>query len=190
MAKVRVQQPLVVDELIIREYTMDDLDVLDHAITHNRLYLLPWIGPWIESEPIGIERRRELLQQWIAEYPEMGADHPIGIFCGDQLVGSTGLHDRNEPNDVEIGYWVDEEWQGRGIATRVTKALTDYAFRFPHVDRVVLKHRPDNLKSRRIPEKLGYVQLAELSDCGCGDGDHTNWGVTREQWWAREGIDL
>lgn len=190
MAKIRVHPPLVIDELVVREYTMDDLQLLDDAIVSNREYLLPWIGPWIQQEPIGLDARRALLSEWVEKYPVEGANQAIGIFCAGQLVGGTGLHDRNEPHDVEIGYWVDEEWQGRGIATRVTKALTDYAFRFPEVHRVLLKHKVDNIRSRRIPEKLGFVQLPSLPDCDCGEGEHTNWGVTREQWIAREGVSL
>jgi ribosomal-protein-serine acetyltransferase len=190
MAKIRVHPPLVIDELVVREYTMDDLQLLDDAIVTNREYLLPWIGPWILKEPIGLDARRALLAEWVEKYPVDGADQAIGIFCAGQLVGGTGLHDRNEPHDVEVGYWVDEEWQGRGIATRVTKALTDYAFRFPEVHRVLLKHNIDNLKSRRIPEKLGFSIIDNTGACSCGDEPHTSWAVTREQWLAREGVVL
>lgn len=190
MAKVRVHPPLVIDELVVREYTMDDLRLLDDAITHNRLYLLPWVGDWIQKEPIGLDARRALLEEWVAAYPEKGADQPIGIFCADQLVGGTGLHDRNGPNDIEIGYWVDEEWQGRGIATRVSAALVDFAFRSPEVHRVLLKHRSENLKSRRIPEKLGFEQIDDSTSCSCGDVEHVAWAVTREQWRAREGVGI
>lgn len=190
MAKVRVHPPLVIDDLVVREYTMDDLHLLDDAITQNRLYLLPWVGDWIQKEPIGIDARRALLADWVEKYPVEGANQAIGIFCAGQLIGGTGLHDRNAPHDVEVGYWVDEEWQGRGIATRVTEALVDYAFRFPEVHRVLLKHRPENLKSRRIPEKLGFVQIDDSATCACGDVEHVAWAVTREQWIARKGVEI
>lgn len=190
MARVRVHPPLVVDELVVREYTLDDLRLLDDAITSNRLYLLPWVGDWIDKEPIGLEARRSLLEAWVADYPEKGADQPIGIFCADQLVGGAGLHDRNGPHDVEVGYWVAEEWQGRGIATRVATALVEYAFRHPEVHRVLLKHRTENHRSRRIAEKLGFLQTFESLSCACGDVEHLAWATTREQWFAREGVGL
>lgn len=142
MASVRVDSPLTIDELVVREYTSNDHDAA------------------------------------------------LGIFCADELVGGAGLNDRTEPNDVELSYWVDAEWQGRGIATRVAKALTDYAFRFPEVHRVVVRHLTSNAKSRRIPEKLGFLQIPELPDCDCGGTAHTNWAVTRAQWIAREGVAL
>ena len=154
MATVRVHQPLVVDELIVREYTPDDL---------------PQLAQWVEVDPA------------------RGLQDALGIFSDGRLIGGTGLHDRNGPDDVEIGYWLDAEWQGRGIATRVTRALTDYAFRHPEVQRVLIKHRPDNLRSQRIPERLGFRRIDHQGTCTCGDGDHVTWAVTRSEWLPCDG---
>lgn len=161
---------------------MDDLAALDAAIVRNREYLLPWIGPWIKAEPIGLEARRELLQSWVDSYSE-GNDNPVGIFIGGELVGGTGLHDRNEPSDIEIGYWVDEAQQGRGIATRVTSALLEFAFRCADVQRFLLIHNAGNDKSRRVAEKLGFAVVP--GDHTCSDDPALMWAFTREMWDAR-----
>lgn len=182
MARIRIHPPVTVDELTIREYRMADLDALDAAIVRNREYLLPWIGPWIKAEPIGIEARRALLQSWVDSYVDE-ADNPVGIFIGDELVGSTGLHDRNEPDDVEIGYWVDERHQGLGIATRVTAALLEFAFASPGIARFLLIHNTGNVKSRRIPEKLGFREVPGTHECS--DAPATMWEFTRDMWDAR-----
>lgn len=179
MARVRIHPSITFDELTVREYTMDDLEQLDAAIVRNRAYLLPWIGPWIKAEPIGLERRREIMQGWVDTYAT-GGDNAVGIFIGDVLVGGTGLHDRNEASDVEIGYWVDEAHQGRGIATRVSAALTAFAFQHPQVDRVLIIHNVDNVKSRRVPEKLGFELLP--GDHLCGEQPGLHWQLTRAMW--------
>lgn len=181
MARIRVSPPLMVDELVVREYTLADVAALDAAIVRNREYLLPWIGPWINDEPIGIERRTELVRTWLGEY-EQGRAEAIGIFDDGELVGSTGLHDRNGPADVEIGYWVDQDCQGRGIATRVSRALVDFAFAHPEVQRVLIAHNAPNAKSRRVPEKLGFRQVP-AEHCGCGP-DTVMWEYTRDMWTA------
>ena len=182
MARVRVSPPLHVDELTIREYTLADVPALDAAIGRNVEYLRPWIGPWIHNEPLGLERRTELMEQWLAEYTENKAE-AIGIFEGDELVGSTGIHDRNGPADVELGYWVDQTKQGRGIATRVCRALMDLAFSHEDVQRVLIAHNAPNRKSRRVPEKLGFRQVPP-EHCGCGP-DTVLWEYTREMWEAQ-----
>jgi ribosomal-protein-serine acetyltransferase len=181
MARIRIHPPITVDELTIREYRMDDLEQLDAAIIRNREYLLPWIGPWIKAEPIGIDTRRTLLQSWVDSYPE-GADNPVGIFIGEDLIGGTGLHDRNGEHDIEIGYWVDEAHQGRGIATRVTATLRDLAFTSPDVHRFLLFHNVGNDRSRRIPERLGMAEVPGAHTCG--DDAAVLWETTREMWAA------
>ena len=182
MARVRIHPPIQVDELTIREYRMDDLEQLDVAIVRNRDYLQPWIGPWIQAEPIGLDARRVLLQSWVDSY-ETGADNPLGIFIGNELVGSTGLHDRNEPDDIEIGYWVDEAHQGSGIALRVTAALLKVAFDEPSVQRFLLIHKVENAKSRRVPERLGFRIVP--GEHTCSDADATKWEFTRAMWDAQ-----
>lgn len=179
MARVRIDPPVLIDELVIREYRMDDLEALDAVIVRNREYLLPWVGDWIKDEPIGLERRREVLQGWIDSYAA-GADNPVGVFLGDELVGGTGLHDRNEPADVEIGYWVDERSEGRGIATRVSAAMVERAFASPDVERVLIVHNADNVKSMRIPEKLGFhvIDLPRQ----CGEAPAVVWALARAEW--------
>lgn len=179
MARVRIHPPVQVDELTVREYRMEDVEQLDAAIVRNREYLLPWIGPWIKAEPIGLEARRTLLQSWVDSY-EAGADNPLGIFIGSELVGSTGLHDRNEPEDIEIGYWVDAAHQGAGIARRVTAALLQVAFSQPHVQRFLIIHNLDNAKSRRVPEQLGFRVVP--GSHSCGDEDALMWEFTRDMW--------
>lgn len=182
MARVRIHPPVQVDELTIREYRMDDLEQLDAAIVRNREYLAPWIGPWIKAEPIGLDARSALLRSWVDSY-ESGADNPLGIFIGDTLVGSTGLHDRNEPNDIEIGYWVDEAHQGAAIARRVTAALMHAAFTEPTVLRFLLVHNLDNEKSRRVPEQLGFRQIP--GEHTCSDSAALMWEFTRDMWDAQ-----
>lgn len=177
MARVRIHPPLHIDEITIREYTLRDLEQLDAAIVRNREYLLPWIGPWILEEPIGLERRRAKLQEWVDTYAT-GGDNAVGIFIGTELVGGTGLHDRNGPADVEIGYWVDEARQGRGIATRASRALVEHAFAHPEVDRIIIGHHRDNARSRRVPEKLGFRMQPEPVGSACD----VVWVLERASW--------
>ena len=121
-------------------------------------------------------------RSWVDSY-EGGADNPLGIFIGSELVGSTGLHDRNEPDDIEIGYWVDQAHQGVGIARRVTAALMVAAFAEPTVQRFLLVHNLDNQKSRRVPEQLGFRIVP--GEHTCSDAEATMWEFTRDVWEAR-----
>jgi RimJ/RimL family protein N-acetyltransferase len=67
-----------------------------------------------------------------------------------------------EPGYGEIGYWVVADARGRGVATRAVRLLADWArdeLRLTHID--VLPHK-DNVASRRVAEKAGFVDTGEL----------------------------
>jgi RimJ/RimL family protein N-acetyltransferase len=57
-----------------------------------------------------------------------GGDSVLGIFRGDDIVGSTGLHRRACPAALEIGYWIAVGHLRQGYATEVSGALTIAAF--------------------------------------------------------------
>ncbi|NNN02729.1 MAG: GNAT family N-acetyltransferase [Acidimicrobiaceae bacterium] len=129
MAVVPVPDALEAEGLVLRHVRLCDLDVLHEAVIRNREYLRPWVGQWILREPVSREVRRHQIEEWIQEYPT-GRGRNV-IEENGEFRGMAGLHDRNGPRDVEVGYWVDEIHQGRGVATRATRALTRLALRPP-----------------------------------------------------------
>jgi RimJ/RimL family protein N-acetyltransferase len=60
-------------------------------------------------------------------------------------------------HNAEIGYIISREARGKGIATRATKLLTDFAFDigFRRINALVL---PDNIGSQKTLLKAGYYQ--------------------------------
>jgi ribosomal-protein-serine acetyltransferase len=56
-----------------------------------------------------------------------------------------------------IGYWLGEEFQGKGIITKVAKDLTNYAFNHLNLYKVEIRAAVENKKSRCIPERLGFI---------------------------------
>lgn len=62
----------------------------------------------------------------------------------------------------EIGYWLIEEAQGKGLATRAARSLLEYGFRLPHVSEVTLWIRPENTASQQVAKRVG----AEISGQG------------------------
>jgi ribosomal-protein-serine acetyltransferase len=72
-----------------------------------------------------------------------------------EFFGGAGLNQINTAhNFANIGYWVRQSHQGRGIATAAVRRLID-AFTELKLTRVELVIRPDNLPSRRVAEKVG-----------------------------------
>ena len=75
----------------------------------------------------------------------------------DTLVGGSGLHRINwDIPKFEIGYWCRKRFQGQGYITESTKAITKFAFETLGAKRVEIRCDSKNVRSRRIPDRLGF----------------------------------
>jgi RimJ/RimL family protein N-acetyltransferase len=72
---------------------------------------------------------------------------------------------RDGSDDVQLSYELSPECWGRGYATEAGRAVLEYAFGRLKLDRVVAFARPDDTKSVRVIEKLGF-----FADGLCTDG--------------------
>ena len=104
----------------------------------------------------------------------------------ERVVGGCGLHGRLDEHGLEIGYWVHVDRIGQGLATEMSEALTEAAFAIPGIGRVRIQCDAKNVRSARVPEKLGYELAAvEVPEGGPCEGRVTQlWEVQRAAWIA------
>ncbi len=69
-------------------------------------------------------------------------------------------HLRPEHYRAEIGYMLAPAWWGQGVMVEVATAVLDFGFTNMALHSVDAQIDPDNLASRRLLEKLGFVQEA------------------------------
>jgi ribosomal-protein-alanine N-acetyltransferase len=56
----------------------------------------------------------------------------------------------------QIGYWIDERFAGRGIVPTSVALAVDYCFEALALHRIEIAIRPENEKSLRVVQKLGF----------------------------------
>jgi RimJ/RimL family protein N-acetyltransferase len=119
--------------------------------------------PWVESEPQTLEEKIALLRTFRSLF-DAGTNFVLGIFSADEseLLGGTGLHPRNEPGGLEIGYWVRASAARHGFVTESTAALTRVGFEICGADRIEIRIDPENEASKGVPRKLGFIEEATL----------------------------
>lgn len=86
-------------------------------------------------------------------------DLRLHIFCKrtGEFIGSSGLHriDWKVPK-VEIGYWIDDRYSGKGYITEAVERITAYARDEINARRIEIRCDEKNMRSRAIPERLGF----------------------------------
>ncbi|MBS8263918.1 N-acetyltransferase [Mesobacillus boroniphilus] len=75
----------------------------------------------------------------------------------NEFIGSVSLQgiDWAIPK-CEIGYWINTKFSGSGYMTEAVKALTNFGLNHLKFNRIEIRCESTNLKSRAIPEKLGF----------------------------------
>jgi RimJ/RimL family protein N-acetyltransferase len=74
----------------------------------------------------------------------------------DELIGSIALnHWQSENGMANVGYWVRQSHQERGVATAAVRLLCRHALRVTELTRLEIVIAADNHASRRVAEKAG-----------------------------------
>ncbi len=87
-----------------------------------------------------------------------------------EFVGLAGLHDirRTELawqfDMAEIGYWIAPQWQGKGIATEMARAIVFFGMNNLELHKIKAGHVLDNAASARVLEKIGFQEVGIRRD--------------------------
>jgi ribosomal-protein-serine acetyltransferase len=143
------------DDIVLKILEPDNAVSLFSLIDRNRLYLREWL-PWVDTNTT-IENSKLFILSTIEQY-KLNLGFQCGIWFHDELAGIIGFHSFDWMNrNVEIGYWLGEEFQGHGIITKACHALVDYAFDEYKLNRVQIRCATGNKKSNAIVERLDFI---------------------------------
>lgn len=174
------------ERLLLRNYVPGDVPAMDAVIPANRAHLATFL-PWARDEPVGRARRAELVAQFRREFAARQT-FTFGIFLTEgSYIGGTGLHARIGPGALEIGYWIARDDQGHGYVTEAASALTRVGLFYAGAGRIEIRCEPENARSRRVPERLGYRLVDTRVDACGGDGREELveiWEMTVDAFWT------
>ena len=72
------------------------------------------------------------------------------------------IYEKGEFDAMEIGFFFNSQYQGKGYAKESAAALMDYAFNTKGIRRITARCDSLNLKSRKLLEKLKMRKEREL----------------------------
>ncbi len=106
--------------------------------------------------PPTVEQEKDFLRKMAAERKD-GISYVYSIFYGDKLVGGCGLHINQRRRYIgEIGYFIDEQYWGKGIAPKAVRKLERFAFNELGLKRIEILMDLGNTASERVAVKCGY----------------------------------
>src|SRR5215469_2064513 len=100
----------------------DEASIVKHANNKNVSMNLADVFPF----PYTVDDARA----WIARHDGIEPQRDFAIAIDGNAVGGVGIYLAKgiHQRSGEIGYWLGEEFWGRGIVTEAVRAMTKYAF--------------------------------------------------------------
>lgn len=145
--------------LLLREFTVQDADDMARILSDPetmRFYPAPY-------DRAGVE-------QWIERNRQRYGDDGVGLWAVElvntqELIGDCGVILQNVDGErlYEIGYHLRRDLWGQGLATEAATACRDWAFEHLRGERLISLIRPDNLRSRRVAERVGMTIWKEVN---------------------------
>ena len=150
---------------------------------HNRERLREWL-PWLDQCRTLSDTQtfiREALEQF-----GRNRGFSAGIWHQGALAGVIGFHGIDWPNrSASLGYWIDQGHEGKGLISLSVRAMTDHAFGSWQLNRMVIRCATANLRSRAIPERLGFTLEGTLRQAENLYGSYVDlvvYGILASEW--------
>lgn len=137
--------------LILREFDEKDLDAL-YAFGSSKN-----VGPMAGWAPYESKKEAKAMLRAFRMTTEVWA---IALRENDEFIGNIGLYfdEKRSVDDVRmLGYALREEFWGNGFAGEAAEAVIAYGFDKMKLDLISAYVYPENERSKRLLEKLGFA---------------------------------
>ena len=142
------------DGITLTEVRINDAPDIFRTLDANREYFGRWL-PFVEYT-YTVDDSVAFLEMFL-KTPGGTKEYLFAIRDNGQFVGLIGFKSTDPENfRTEIGYWLREESQGKGIMTRAVDRLCRFAFDNMNMNRVQIRCAVGNTRSGNIPRRLGF----------------------------------
>ena len=171
------------DRLILREFTMDDLqDVFEYQQLPEYMELYPWIN----RNEDDVKSLLNMFMDWRNQLPRGRFQLAITLRGDDKVIGSCGIRRTDESElEADIGYELAPAHWGQGIATEAASAIVRFGFGHLDLHRISSWCIAENVRSVRVLEKLGMKLEGRLRENEHYRGrywDTLVFGMLRSEW--------
>jgi len=145
----------------LKRLRLEDAENIFVLVDKNRTYLREWL-PWVDKTN-SIQDIRKFIEDGLKR-DQSGEGFELGIWYEGHLTGVVGVTIKKDHFGAQIGYWLGEEFQSKGLMTTAVRALTQHLLQELKLHRVVIRAAVGNKKSKAVPERLGFTMEGILRD--------------------------
>lgn len=165
----------VSENTILRTWGNEDAPTLFALVNKNRQMLQPWL-PWVPAVTEVKDSQKFIQDSSSDPHSERGLE--LGIWYHNKLAGCLGLHEISKThNRTSLGYWLGEEYQGKGIMTNSVKTLTHFCFEELTLNRIEIRAAVKNIASQKVAKRLGFRFEGTLREVELIDGQYLDQNV-------------
>lgn len=152
--------PITTPRLLIRPPKLGDGIAVNAAILESYDVLHEFVE-WAKVKP-STEETEEHIRLAAANWILKKNEEPyLELYLFDktsgEFIGGSGFHHMNwSVPSLETGYWIRTSRQGEGLMTEATNAISQYAFKQLKAKRIAITCDVDNIRSKKIAERLNY----------------------------------
>lgn len=147
----------IIDEnLELRFVSERYAEELCSVVTRNTEHIQKWLS-WA-TDDYSVDTAKSFIKENLNGFAKNEFPSYF-IFYEKKLVGGIGFSNVHKSDqNAEIGYWLGEESQGKGIVSKCCREIINYGFNELNLNRIVIRCATENIKSRAIPERLGFTK--------------------------------
>ena len=135
--------------LEIRYQKVSDAKRFLEILSHPDFIYMPVKPKNIEAEKVFLRQNREKRRN--------NTVYNFSVIYKGQLVGGVGVRINQSLKHVgEVGYFIDCDYWGKGIAPAAVKLIEEFSFGHLQLTRIEILMLKKNKASQRVAEKCGY----------------------------------
>jgi ribosomal-protein-serine acetyltransferase len=171
------------DQIKLRQLQPAHAPALYQQLDISRKYLRRFL-PWVDYNT-SPEHSLRFIDMMLRKTDDQEAI-AFGIWYEEQLCGVIDLHDwDHQLEKAEIGYWISEKFQRKGIVFASCKSLICFAFCELKLNKVEVRFVLQNERSAQIPIGLGFTKEGILRHTAKLHGQYMDtvvMGILKHDW--------
>lgn len=125
-----------------------------NLVKTDSVYLRTWL-PWVDFAD-SVEFIKNFVK---GSRQRQNAENELAFVILEEgkVIGRIGVYKIDNQNRIgEIGYWIGQKHQGKGIVTDCCRKLIEYCFNDLNLNRIEIRCGTENVKSQFIPQRLNF----------------------------------